>query len=66
MPNQDHNSAQASQYDKIIRIFIQLRSNIEQQFEKAIETITKFFKEENDFLFRKGEAKGKEKGEAKV
>jgi len=52
-----------SRYFKQLRIFIQLRSNIEQQFEKAMETVTKFFKEENDYLFRKGENKGVAKGE---
>ena len=46
-----------NRYFKQLRIFVQLRSNIEQQFEKAMETVTKFFKEENDFLYRKGEAK---------
>jgi hypothetical protein len=46
-----------SRYFKQLRIFVQLRSNVEQQFEKAMETVTKFFKEENDFLYRKGEEK---------
>jgi predicted transposase YdaD len=50
-----------SRYFKQLRIFVQLRSNVELQFEKAMETITKFFKEENDFLYRKGEEKGIEK-----
>jgi hypothetical protein len=55
----------ASRYFKQMRIFVQLRSSVEQQFEKAMETVTKFFKEENDFLYRKGEAKGETKGEEK-
>ena len=42
------------------RIFVQLRSGVKQQFEKAMETVTKFFKEENDFLYQKGEVKGRE------
>jgi hypothetical protein len=46
-----------SRYFKQLRIFVQLRSSVEQQFEKAMETVTKFFKEENDFLYRRGEAK---------
>lgn len=50
-----------SRYFKQLRIFVQLRSSVEQQFEKAMETVTKFFKEENDFLYRKGEAKGESK-----
>lgn len=51
-----------SRYFNQLRIFVQLRSSIEQQFQKAMETVTKFFKEENDFLYRKGETKGEEKG----
>ncbi|EHQ26818.1 Rpn family recombination-promoting nuclease/putative transposase [Mucilaginibacter paludis] len=51
-----------SRYFKQLRIFVQLRSSVEQQFEKAMETITKFFKEEKDFLYRKGEVKGREEG----
>ncbi len=39
-----------------------MRSNVEQQFEKAMETVTKFFKEEKDFLYKKGEVKGREEG----
>lgn len=46
-----------SRYFKQLRIFVQLRRSVEQQFEKAMETITKFFKEENDFLYRRGEEK---------
>src|SRR5690606_18547425 len=49
-------------YFKQLRIFVQLRSEVGYQFERIMETITKFFKEEKDFLFRKGEAKGIEKG----
>jgi len=48
----------ASRYFKQLRIFVQLRRNVELQFEKAMETVTKFFKEENDFLYRRGEIKG--------
>jgi hypothetical protein len=46
-----------SRYFKQLRIFVQLRSNLETQFEKAMEAVSKFFKEEKDFLYRKGEAK---------
>jgi predicted transposase/invertase (TIGR01784 family) len=55
-----------NRYFKQLRIFVQLRSSIEQQLDKAMETITKFFKEEKDFLYRKGETKGRgeEKKEA--
>lgn len=46
-----------NRYLKQLRIFLQLRSSIEQQFEKAMEVVTKFFKEENDFLYRRGKEK---------
>lgn len=46
-----------SRYFKQLRIFTQLRSSIEEQFEKAMDTVTNFFKEENDFLYRRGEKK---------
>lgn len=45
-----------SRYFKQLRIFVQLRSGINHQFEKAMDTVTKFFKEENDCLYRRGEA----------
>jgi len=45
-------------------VLVQLR-NLENQFIEAMETITKFFKEERDPLFRRGEAKGKAEGEVK-
>lgn len=51
-----------SRYFNQLRIFAQLRSSIDQQFEKAMETITKFFKEEKDFLYQKGEVHGLVKG----
>ena len=54
-----------SRYFKQLRIFVQLRSDIGQQFEKVMEAIAKFFKEEKDYLYRKGEARGEVKGERK-
>ena len=51
----------ASRYFNQVRIFVHLRSNVEQQFEKAMETVSKFFKEEKDFLYRKGETTGEAK-----
>ena len=48
-------------YFNQLRVLVQLR-NLEQQFEEAMETITKFFKEEKDPLFRKGEAIGEVMG----
>ena len=50
-----------SRYFKQLRIFAQLRNSVEQEFEKAMVTVSKFFKEENDFLYKKGETKGEEK-----
>jgi hypothetical protein len=55
-----------SRYFRQLRIFVQLRSGIEQQFEKAMETVSKFFREEKDFLYRKGEIKGREEKELEV
>lgn len=49
-----------SRYFKQLRIFVQLRNSIEPQFEKVMETVSKFFKEEKDFLYRKGEIKARE------
>lgn len=46
-----------SRYFKQLRIFVQLRSSVEHQFEQAMETVSKFFKEENDYLYRRGEEK---------
>lgn len=55
-----------SRYFKQLRIFVQLRSGVEQQFEKAMETVSNFFKEEKDFLYRKGEVKGREEEQVKI
>jgi hypothetical protein len=49
-------------YFNQLRILVQLR-NLETQFDEAMETVTKFFKEEKDPLYKRGEAKGKEEGE---
>ncbi len=40
-------------------MFVQLRNNLEQQLEKATDTVTKFFKEENDFLYKERKSKAK-------
>ncbi|MFD2965733.1 MULTISPECIES: RpnC/YadD family protein [Olivibacter] len=45
-----------SRYFNQLRVLVQLRK-LENQFIEAMETITKFFKEERDPLFRRGEAK---------
>ena len=44
-------------------MFVQLRNNPEQQLEKAMDTVTKFFKEKNDFLYKREEIKGEIKTE---
>ena len=49
-------------YFQQLRIFVQLRTSIEQQFEQAMQSVSTFFKEERDFLYKKGERKGLEKG----
>ena len=54
-----------SRYFKQLRIMIQLRKNIEQHFEQAMQSVSTFFKEENDYLYRKGEIKGEIKGQIK-
>jgi hypothetical protein len=46
---------------KQLRVFVHLRSNIEQQFIKAMDSISSFFKEENDIYYRRGQSKGEEK-----
>jgi len=51
-----------NRYFKQLRIFVQLRNNIKQDFGKAMDTVTKFFKEENDYLYQRGEVKGEIKG----
>ena len=48
-------------YFNQLRVLMQLR-NFKNQFDKAMESITTFFKEENDPLFYRGEVKGLEKG----
>jgi predicted transposase YdaD len=46
-----------------LRIFAQLRNNIGEEIKQVLmETITKFFKKENDFLYKEGEEKGMEIG----
>ena len=42
---------------------IKLRNNLKHQFEKAMQSISTFYKEENDYLFLKGELKGQLIGE---
>jgi hypothetical protein len=48
-------------YYKQFRIFVQLRKSIQPLLEKVMESVSTFFKEENDIFYRKGEIKGEEK-----
>ncbi|HEY5393010.1 MAG TPA: hypothetical protein VIJ92_01400 [Ginsengibacter sp.] len=50
-----------NRYLNQLRVLGQLR-NFKNQFDKAMESISTFFKEENDPLFYRGEVKGLEKG----
>jgi len=45
-------------YFNQLRVLVQIR-NLEEQFSSAMETISKFFKEEKDPFYKKGEAKGR-------
>ncbi|MEH6305239.1 hypothetical protein RYH73_06270 [Olivibacter sp. CPCC 100613] len=49
-----------SRYFNQLRVLVQLRK-LENQLDIAMEAITKFFKEERDPLFRRGEVKGETK-----
>lgn len=46
-----------NKYFKQLRIFVQLRTNVEHQLEKAMQSVSTFFKEENDIFYRKGAEK---------
>ena len=54
----DSNFAE-NRYFNQLRVLMQLR-NFTNQFDKAMESITTFFKEENDPLFYRGKVKGRE------
>lgn len=41
-------------YFKQMRIFVQLRTHVEPHFIKAMQSVSTFFKEERDFLYKKG------------
>jgi len=51
-----------NKYFKQLRIFVQLRSSVEPQLEKAMQSVSTFFKEENDIFYRRGVEKGIAKG----
>ncbi len=55
-----------SRYFNQLRIFVKLRSSIQPQFEKVMQSVSLFFKEEEDFLYKRGEEKGAEKERAKA
>ena len=54
-----------SRYFRQLRIFVQLRGSLKDHFQKIMETVSKFFKEEDDYLFQKGELKGELRGAEK-
>lgn len=43
--------------DQTQSTFVQLRINFEHQLEEAMQSVSTFFKEENDIFYRKGERK---------
>ncbi|WP_256003279.1 hypothetical protein [Pedobacter deserti] len=45
-----------------LRIFVQLRSNLVHQLEEIMQSVSTFFKEENDIFYRRGEARGEARG----
>ncbi|WP_256009591.1 hypothetical protein [Desertivirga xinjiangensis] len=55
-----------SRYFNQLRIFVKLRSSIQPQFEKVMQSVSLFFKEEEDFLYKKGAEKERAKAEAKM
>ena len=59
-----HGDFVESRYFEQLRILAQLRK-LDVKFIEVMETITKFFKEEKDPLFRRGEAIGEARGDAR-
>jgi len=51
-----------NKYFRQLRIFVQLRTNVEPQLEKAMQSVSTFFKEENDIFYRRGEERGEKRG----
>lgn len=50
-----------NKYFNQLRIFVQLRTNVEHQLEEDMQSVSTFFKAENDIFYRKGERMGTEK-----
>lgn len=46
-----------NKYFNQLRIFVQLRTNVEHQLKEAMQSVSTFFKEENDIFYRKGAEK---------
>ena len=59
--NSSDSSFAQDRYFNQLRVLMQLR-NFKNQFDKAMESISTFFKEENDPLFYRGNVKGLEEG----
>ena len=51
-----------NRYFQQLRIFAQLRNSIEQQFKQTMQSVSTFFKVENDVFYRQGVEEGVEKG----
>lgn len=52
-----------SRYLRQLQILVQLRPSIEEEFYSIMETISKFYKPERDFLYRQGAKEGRAKAE---
>jgi len=55
-----------SRYFSQLRILVQLRPSIEEEFYKVMETISKFYKPERDFLYRQGAEKERAKAKQEI
>lgn len=55
-----------SRYFSQLRILVQLRPSIEEEFYKVMETISKFYKPERDFLYRQGAKEERAKAKQEI
>lgn len=62
----DSSELTKEKYFKQLRIFAQLRSNVEPQLLKIMQSVNTFFKVEKDVFYKLGERKGVEKGAEKA
>jgi hypothetical protein len=52
------NSYDKQRYNEQLRVFVQLRKDLEQLLNTAMQSVSTWYKEENDFLYRKGRKLG--------